>query len=146
MATEEKKWGYYTTFDISVIDTLDEIDIWKKIDNLGGSIFWASRNNRSPWASKISIEDLLTAQYNLEFLVYYTRKFGVEFNNEPSETEHVDSSESYMAWFTFWHNHFESMEPEVYKQFVEDKFNGKDITKYMPTGNWKDLLEKPKLT
>lgn len=146
MATEEKKWGLYNTFDNpALLDTLDEIDIWKKIDNLGGAIFYANHDaaNNRPWASNVSMTDLIQAQYNLEFLVYYTRRFGVEFSREPSETEHVEISESYNVWFRFWHDHFESMTPEVYNQFVDDKFSGKDISKYMPSGSWKDSLEKP---
>lgn len=46
-----------------------------------------------------------------------------------------------VAWFAFWKNHFDSMEPEVYKQFVQDKQNGMDVSKYLPIGSWKDSLE-----
>ncbi len=145
MSAEERKWGVYNTFDNpSFLDELDEIDIWKKIDNLGGYIFWGLHDLGKPWAKDISTTDLIQAQYNLEYLVYYTRKFGVEFSKEPSETEHVERSASYNAWFKFWHDHFEAMAPEVYEQFVEDKFSGKDISKYMPTGSWKDTLVKTK--
>ena len=140
--TKEKVWGLYTTFDNpESIEKLDEIDIWKKIDNLGGIIFWAQHDAGKPWANA-SMDQLIEAQYNLEYLVYSTRRFGVEFSREPSATEHVERSVSYNAWFSFWHNHFKSMSPEVYDQFVDDKFAGKDISKYMPTGNWKDSLEK----
>ena len=141
---EEKLWGVYNTLDNpEIFETLDEIDIWKKIDNLGGSIFWAMHDAGKPWATNVSAKDLINAQYNLEYLVYSTRRFGVEFSKEPSATEHVERSESYNAWFRFWHDHFESMSPEVYNQFVDDKFSGKDISKYMPSGSWKDSLEKP---
>jgi len=144
MADEIKIWGVYNTFvNPEALDDLDEIDIWKGIDNLGGAIFWARHDAGKPWR-KDSMEDLLNAQYNLEYLVYLTRKFGVEFSKEPSETEHVEASKSYKAWFEFWHNHFEAMPQEVYDQFVDDKSKGKDISKYMPKGTWKDLLEKEK--
>ena len=140
---KEKLWGVYNTLDNpEMFETLDEIDIWKKIDNLGGSIFWAMHDAGKPWATNVSTEDLINAQYNLEYLVYSTRRFGVEFSKEPSATEHVERSESYNAWFRFWHDHFESMSPEVYNQFVNDKFSGKDISKYMPSGSWKDSLGK----
>ena len=33
------------------------------------------------------------------------------------------------------------MSPEEYNQFVDDKFSGKDISKYMPSGSWKDSLK-----
>ena len=140
---EKKLWGVYNTFDNpKMFDTLDEIDIWKKIDNLGGSIFWAMHDAGKPWATNVSAKDLINAQYNLEYLVYSTRRFGVEFSKEPSATEHVERSESYNTWFRFWHDHFKSMSPEIYNQFVNDKFSGKDISKYMPSGSWKDSLEK----
>lgn len=141
--TEEKVWGVYNTFENpTAFETLSEIDIWKKIDNLGGHIFWARHDDGKPWAAPVSAKNLIDAQYNLEYLVYSTRRFGVEFSREPSATERVERSESYNTWFNFWHNHFESMDPEVYKQFVDDKFGGKDISKYMPSDSWKDSLEK----
>lgn len=144
--TEEKIWWIYNTLDNpESFEKLEEIDIWKKIDSLGGAIFWARHDADKPWAANVSTKDLIDAQYNLEYLVYSTRRFGVEFNKEPSDTEHVERSESYNAWFRFWHDHFESMTTEVYNQFVDDKFSGKDISKYMPSGNWKDsLVEAPK--
>lgn len=142
----EKVWGVYNTIENpELLDTLDEIDIWKKISCLGGAIFWAIHDETKPWATvKLTSEELIEAQYNLEYLVYFTRKFGVEFSREPSATEHVERSETYNAWFCFWQNHFDSMSTEVYNQFVDDKLKGKDISKYMPNGSWKDSLEKTK--
>lgn len=140
---EEKIWGVYNTFDSpEILETLGEIDIWKMIDNLGSFIFWTRHDAGKPWNDDISISKLIEAQYNLEYLVYSTRRFGVEFSKESSATEHVERSESYNVWFKFWHDHFESMTPEVYNQFIDDKFSGKDISKYMPSGSWKDLLEQ----
>ena len=140
---KRKVWGFYTTFpNPESIETLDEIDIWKKIDSLGEAIYWALHDIGEPWTAGITMSHLIEAQYNLEYLAYSTRRFGVEFSREPSTTEHVERSESYDAWFRFWHAHFASMSPEVYNQFVDDKFAGKDISKYMPTGSWKDLLEE----
>jgi len=142
---DEKLWGIYNTFDDpEMLENLSEIDTWKKIDNLGGAIFWAMHDAGKPWSANISAQELINAQYNLESLVYSTRRFGVEFSKEPSATEHVEKSESFNAWFKFWHNHFESMSHEVYNQFIDDKSNGKDISKYMPSSNWKDLFNESK--
>ncbi len=141
---EEKIWGVYNTFDNpEEAEKAEEVDIWKSIDTLGGSIFWAIHDAGKPWASNVSSQELINAQYNLEYLVYSTRRFGVEFSKEPSATEHVERSESYNKWFQFWHNHFNSMDRKTYNQFIEDKSNGKDISKYMPSGGWKDSLGKP---
>ena len=140
----EKIWGIYNTFDnAESLNQLDEIDIWKKIDNLGSALFWINHDFDKPWRIDASPEQLLEAQYNLEYLVYSTRRFGVEFSKAPSSTEHVERSETYNAWFEFWHDHFESMSNEEYNKFVEDRFSGKDISKYMPSGTWKDNLCKP---
>lgn len=140
---QEKIWGVYqTAFDPEKIEELDEIDIWKKIDNLGGEIFWAIHDFNKPWRNGESWEDITNAQYALEYLIYYTRKYGVEFSREPSVSEHVERSDSYNAWYNFWKNHFDSMSEEEYNAFVDDKFNGKDISKYMPTDTWKEHYEK----
>lgn len=140
---KEKIYGVYNTFgDSEALETLDEIDIWKMIDNLGGSIFWTLHDSSKPWSNNVSKKDLADAQYNLEYLVYSTRRFGVEFSKEPSATEHVERSESYNTWFKFWQNHFKSMTNKEYDQFIDDKTSGKDISKYMPSDSWKDSLEK----
>ncbi len=144
---EEKQFGLYNTFkNPAILDTLDEVDIYKKIEYLKDAITaWSNHYNDKPWALGISTKQLVEAKYNLEYLIYYTRKFGVEFSREPNENEHVEMSESFNAWFNFWNNHFKSMSPEVYNQFIDDKFDGKDISKYMPTGDWKETLEKHSL-
>ena len=134
---KEKLWGVYNTFDDpEIFETLDEIDLWIKIDGLSQFIF----DNMD--FAKVSPQDLLDAQYNLDYLIYSTRKFGVEFSKEPSATEQVERKGSYLAWYIFWHKHFNSMTKQVLFQFLYDKENGKDISKYMPSGNWKDSLEK----
>ena len=139
---KEKIWGLYNTFENpEIVEKLDEIDIWKTIDDLGGAIFWALHDSGKPWAADVSMDQLIEVQYNLEYLVYSTKRFGVEFGREPSATEHVERSKSYDVWFRFWHSHFQTMSPELYKQFVDDKCAGNDISKYMPKGSWKDSLE-----
>ena len=138
---EEKIWGIYNTFENpEMIDTLEEIDLWKKIDNLGGMIFYAMHDYNKSWTKDVKMKDIIEAQYNLEYLVYSTRRFGVEFSQEPSANEHILRSESYNAWFRFWYNHFNNMPKEIYDQFVSDKLNGKDISKYLPSSNWQSSI------
>jgi len=52
--------------------------------------------------------------------MFFWRRFGIEFSREPSATEHIEKSNSYNACFNFWPVHFESMNPEVYNQYVDD--------------------------
>lgn len=142
---EEKIYGIYQGFlKPEEVDTLDEIDIWKKIDNLGAFIFWGFHDMNKPWGRNISAQELIEAQYALEYLVYHTKKYGVEFSREPISNEHVERSESYNAWYGFWKQHFDSMNQDDYNAFLEDKFNGKDISKYMPCDTWKNHYQKVK--
>lgn len=136
---EERIWGVYNTFDNQImISELSEIDLWKKIDNLENTISWMKKDIGKPYASKAAKKVLLAAEYNLEFLIYSTQRFGVEFSNYPSSTVHVERSDSYNTWFNFWYHHFSTMHKAVYDQFVYDKTCGRDISGYMPSGNWKD--------
>lgn len=141
---EEKIFGIYTgNLDITGIDEVAEIDIWKKIDNLGG-IIW--RINHEVADGRLTLsqqqkQNLLEYQYALEYLVYYTRKFGVEFTQEPQKGLHVEHSSDYLAWFRFWHNHFNSMSREEYNAFVDKKQNGEDISGFLPSTTWKEALQ-----
>ncbi len=144
MEKRDKIWGLYTTYsNPEDIEKLSEVDTWRMIENLGGAIFWANHDYDKPWQKNTTIKDVIDAEYNLEFLVYSTKRFGVEFSNEPSAEEHIERSPSYNTWYLFWKNHFESMDQQVYDQFVKDKCDGKDISKYLPEGNWKENLENP---
>ncbi len=143
MENNEKIWGVYNTLDNPEwFNQLPEYELWWRIDKLGGAIFWAQHDAGRPWSANVSYEDLIAAEYNLEYLVYSTRRFGVEFSREPSATEHVERSESYDTWFRFWHNHFANMDSKDYNQFIDDKIAGKDISKYLPTENWKDSYKR----
>jgi len=145
MENNEKKWGIYPgLINPIVMNSISEIDVWKKIDNLGAVMFWTRHDADKPWVEPMTEKDLIEAQYTLEYLVYYTRHFGVEFSYEPRNTIHVERSESYNAWYLFWKNHFDSMDPDTYNKFVDDKFNCKDISKYMPEISWKESYQKIK--
>ncbi len=136
----DKIYGIYTGgVDVSNIDNLHEIDIWKKIEIIGGSIFWANHDCADGRINltKSEVEKLEEMQYLLEYLVYYTRKFGVKFNREPKVGEHVERSEDYNAWFQFWNNHVQGWTNEESNQFIETRKNGKDFSKFLPKTNWK---------
>ena len=81
--------------------------------------------------TKSEVEKLEEMQYLLEYLVYYTRKFGVKFNREPKVGEHVERSEDYYKWFRFWNNHVQGWTNEESNQFIETRKNGKDFSKFL---------------
>ena len=131
----KKVWGLYNNYENpKVIDQLREEDIWKSIDNLGRRLRLLSSNPHF----FIPKEQLINYQYNLEYLVYFTRKFGVVFDYEPTEEKHVESSDSYKSWYCFWRHHFESMSEDEYDAFIEAKNFGRDVSSFMPEKSWQE--------
>ena len=143
--TNEKKWGLYNTYDpeyVEYLETLHEAGLWHKMNLLSNKLFWAYHDGNKPWRKDESFDAIWDAQYNLEYLMYLTRRFGVEFSREPSATEHIEQSESLNAWFNFWKKYFDDMDPTTYDEFFDAYINHEDISKYMPKCSWKDSLEK----
>ena len=85
--------------------------------------------------------DLEEEQYALEYLVYQTTKFGVDLP-KPESGKHIIPTDSYWAWFRFYDNHFKHvLTEEQWDAFQEARSKGKDISAFMPSGNWADSLE-----
>lgn len=122
------------------IDDYDEIDLFLAIDSLGAHIFNCNHNMRR---GNIPIIDLTEEEYAFEYLINKTRKFGVELN-EPEEGKHIRRTPSYSAWYSFYYNHFhKELDDDQWNLFIELKKQGKDVSMFLPKGNWRDLIEKP---
>jgi len=127
--------------DIELINNLSEVDLYHQIDALGGHI-WYCKHAMSH--DRIPVIDLTEEEYALEYMVNQTRKFGVELP-EPKINNHLSPTASYFAWFRFYDNHFKNiLSNEEWNAYQEAKRQGKDVSKYMPTGNWKDTLKEEK--
>ncbi len=143
---QEKIWGLYPgILKQEEINNLHEADVWIKLDNLSNNLFWATNNAGKPGFKTPSAETLKEIEYAIEYLIYYTRNFGVEFSKTPSQTEHVERNIAYSAWYSYWYNHFSKMPKDKYDDYVNDKYCKKDITKYMPTGSWKDVYVRMRI-
>lgn len=119
------------------IDNLSEIDLYFAIEGLGYYLWYC---NHAMAHDRIDKVDLTEEQYAIEYLVYQTRKFGVELN-ESEEGKHIERSQSYDAWYTFYHNHFNNvLTKKQFEEFQYKKLNGENIDEFMPQGNWKDSL------
>lgn len=119
------------------IDNLSEIDLYFAIDGLGYHIWYC---NHAMSHDRIPKVDLTEEIYALEYLVYQTRKFGVELP-DAEDGKHVARTQSYDAWYRFYYNHFNNVLTK--KQFEElqyRKLNGQNIDEFLPQGNWKDLV------
>jgi len=138
-----KIYGIYpgSIKDVEKINELDEINLYFMIDALGGHI-WRCRHDMSH--GRIPEFDLTEEQYALEYMVYQTKKFGVELE-EPEIDKHIIATPSYRAWFNFYDNHFKNvLNNEQWNTFQQKQINGEDVSEYLPNGNWKETLEQPK--
>lgn len=128
--------------DVDDFNSLDEIDLWMNIDALGFYLWYC---NHEMSDGRMDYVDLTEEQYAMEYMVYQTKKFGVELG-EPEEGKHIEQSDSYMAWYQFYSNHFKNvLSKEDFNKFVLAKKNNEDITSYLPEGSWKDSMGKSKV-
>ena len=107
MESSKKVWGVFNTLNKEELDKLSEYEIWKKIHSLSREIEFTLNYLERPGKKDISIKALIDEQFNLEYLMYYTTKFGVKFDKEPTFGEHIKQSESFNKWYKKCQNHFE---------------------------------------
>lgn len=125
--------------DVEKINNLSEVDLFLAIEGLGGHI-WRCMHDMSH--GRIEKIDLTEERYALEYMVYQTTKFGVELP-EPQPYKHIEKTDSYNAWYQFYRTHFkETLSKEEWDAFVIAKKSGMDVSQFMPTGDWRDLLKK----
>ena len=134
-----KVWGIFNTLDESKLEEMEEFEIWEKIHSLNNDINLVLQHLENSHYKDISITALINEQFNLEYLIYYTRKFGVEFSKKPTFNVHIEQTESFNKWYNFWKNHFTSMDYNEYKCYLKDKKMSKDVSMYLPSTNWNDL-------
>ena len=140
---EEKKiFGIYpgSLKDVEYIKNCSEQTLYFLINTLGGFIW---RMNHDMAHGRITENvDLTEQQYAIEFCVYQSKRFGTEIL-EAEGDEHIKNTPSYWAWFRWWNSYFQEeltvLEYEEYDKLCKEK---KDISKFRPTGNWKDNIEK----
>lgn len=125
--------------DVDKVNNFSEVELYFAIDALG-SYIWRCNHDMSH--GRIPTIDLTEKRYALEYLVYQTTKFGVELE-KPAIDQHITPTPSYNAWYSFYNNHFKHvLTDEQWKAFQQVKREGKDISEFMPTGNWADTLDK----
>ena len=137
----EPTYGIYPGIikDPGRINNLGEVELYFAIDYLGGYIWQCTHNMADGGMPEI---DLTEEQYALEYLVYQTKKFGVELPN-PEKGKHITPTPSYWAWFRFYDTHFKNvLTNEQWDAFLEATYNNKDTSEFMPSGHWTDLLER----
>lgn len=127
--------------EVDKVNNMSELDLWLAIDGLGYHIWYC---NHQMSHGRIDFVDLTEEIYAIEYLVYQTKKFGVEFP-EPQPGKHIEQTDSYVAWYKFYSNHFKNvLSNEQWNKFMLAKTMNQDLSPYLPQGNWRDLLQKEK--
>ena len=118
------------------IKQLDEVGLWLEIDALAGYISLLHYHMAKGDFKDLSVSE---DEYALEYLMYQTTNFGVDLNLPTEENKHLEISDSYKAWYSFYADYFKNeLSNEEYKKFLKLRDNGSDTSDYVPEGNWKD--------
>ncbi len=126
--------------DVKSVKDMSEFELFLTIESLGAYI-WKIRHEMAHY--RIPYVDLTEEDYGIEYLVYQTTRFGVELE-EPTVDKHVEKTPSYNAWYQFYHNHlYQVLTKEQCQELSKIILEGGDYSSFLPSGNWKDLIEKP---
>lgn len=88
--------------NIDAINNLDAFELFSCIKNMSDKIS-IGMNDES-----ISTEELLEDQYALEYMMYQTRKFGVNLS-EPSIGKHIEATQSFNNWYNYYLNYLNNL-------------------------------------
>lgn len=121
------------------VRTLSEAELYHFINSLSLKI-----QQMEDEAKKEGKEvDVSEERYALAFAINQTRKFGVTLP-WPSLGEEMTTTPTFNVWYGFYHNHFNyNMSKAALKSYQRTLLRGGNTQKYLPKGNWKDMLENP---
>jgi hypothetical protein len=131
--------GYLTVKQVEEINNYSEAQIYHTIKAVSSAIWshWhaTKRDDVKP--------DFTESEYGLQYIMYLTKKFGVELS-EPEIGRKLQATPTYVAWYNWWDIYFQKElsadEWDKYQQLIRQ---GKDVSMYRPSGDWKANVEKP---
>ena len=123
-------------------ETMSEIELYWYIDTLSAHI-WKTEEDMA--SGIIPKTDLTEEEYALDYMIYQTNRFGTEITI-PKAGKQIILTPAYNAWYGFYSDYFNLvLSDEEWKTFQYAIKNNQDISIFMPTGNWKDIIEKFKI-
>ena len=141
MKVEEKQFGKYDGGmfkNPSCVATCTEQELYFYINSLGGMI-WRLRHDMADGRIEEEL-DLTPYQYAIEYCVMRTPRFGVKIE-EPKAGEHVQTTDSYWAWFRWWDNYFQrTLTEDEYEDYLSKSENREDVSQFRPAGDWRDNM------
>ncbi len=127
---------YYRSSDDEITD---EVSFWWRVHDTAVS-YQETKNG----INKSDPEEL---KFYLEYLANQSKRFGVD-TSDVSETVLPTESKEFVTWYSFYRDHFFSRKPgcltgEQLDNYYQVKERGLDTSVFMPSGNWRDSLDKP---
>ena len=107
------------------IDKLDEIDLFFKINSYITYVLKLRDNGY----------DFTEELYALEYLMYKTKKFGIDFDI-PTENNYLLPSDSFIEWFKYYYNYLNSHCDGDIKKLKFARLNEENIDQYLPKKSW----------
>ena len=134
----EKIYGIYPgNQNPEEINNCSEAELFFKIEYLEMSIWYSTEYTYSLFSQKEVDEILNDLYYGLDYLLYQTTRFGVEFP-EPTPGYRVEKNEYYKAWYEFNRNYFNTILTD--EEYIEATLHGPNPSMPLPTENWKNNL------
>lgn len=120
--------------DIEAVKNADEIDLFLMIYELTNDL----NILKYTVPTRISYVDMTLSTFALKYMIYQTKKFGVDLP-EPKEGTQFITTESYDSWFNYYKKHIiDSYTSEEISAYKVLKKSGKDVSFFEPKGNWYD--------
>lgn len=137
----QKIYGLHSKqFNQELLAGWSEIKIFALISDLAYDIKCNMANPMGGYS--LSSPRFTEAEYNLDYLIYYTRNFGVEFDNEPEAGKRIERSQSFEEWYQYYSNYYDNV---IYKSVnsINDYINlvhkkDEGMFEYMPEKTWSE--------
>lgn len=140
--TKNKIYGTYTGLlskdGIDVVTNGTELELYSIINSINKMIWklsCSSSYGKIQYTEKMR-KNLIEAQYSIEFAILHTKRFGVDIP-DPKENEHVERTDAYTKWFTWWNDYIQyHLSNEDYKRLKTLIDTKQDYSEFRPKGTW----------
>lgn len=116
---EKRIYGLYPGYIKNTldIDKLSASEIFLAIRNYSSFIY----NVKNIVQENADNVDLSEEEYTFDYLVYYTRHFGVEFP-EPEEGKRIVITDSFMDWYKTYYDYYKNILSDEQYESLENDF------------------------
>ncbi len=141
---QEKILGIYPGFieNPDEIKLLNEVELYHKISEYDDKVWESRKRIRCELPGKCNdeyIEILEGYRYARDFCIYQTRKFGTDVQGEQEGVEFC-YGQLFKSWYDYYWFHFNcKMTLKEFRDYLDAKSKGEDISSYLPSGDWKEF-------